>query len=156
MNLVIVLATAADAALVQSLSAAAYVPAYQAVIGAVPKPATEDYADRIAQRHVWLAYDDVRGGPLGVLVLDPAPESMLVYSVAVDPRHQGKGYATALLMHAEVVARARGYQAISLFTNKRMARNVALYERIGYVGVGERPHPSRKGETLLDMAKHLS
>ena len=43
------LAVAGDAALVQTISAAAYKPAYLAVVGFVPKPAVEDYSERIAQ-----------------------------------------------------------------------------------------------------------
>ena len=54
-----------------------------------------------------------------------------------------------------MVARARDCQAVSLYTNKRMVRNVALYRGVGYVVVGERAHPSREGETLLDMTKPL-
>ena len=36
-----------DADMVQRISADAYIPAYVAVLGTIPKPATEDYGPRI-------------------------------------------------------------------------------------------------------------
>jgi hypothetical protein len=36
-----------DKEAVQRISADAYVPAYMAVLGTIPKPATEDYGERI-------------------------------------------------------------------------------------------------------------
>jgi ribosomal protein S18 acetylase RimI-like enzyme len=42
---------------------------------------------------------------------------------------------------------------LRLYTNTRMRRNVALYTSCGFVETGERPHPSRPGEELVDMAK---
>jgi ribosomal protein S18 acetylase RimI-like enzyme len=145
------LATAADADLVRAISAAAYVPAYEAVIGAVPRPAFEDYAARILSGGVWLA--ELAGEACGVLVLEDGPGFLLVYSVAVEPRHQGQGLGLALLAHAERCAMARRVPELRLYTNTRMRRNVTLYASCGFLVTGERPHPSRPGEVLMDMAK---
>lgn len=38
-----------DADTVQRISADAYIPAYMAVLGTIPKPATEDYGPRIGE-----------------------------------------------------------------------------------------------------------
>src|SRR3546814_7172605 len=43
-----------DADVVQAISAGAYASAYLPVIGAVPKPASEDYRPRIDRGEVWL------------------------------------------------------------------------------------------------------
>ena len=74
-----------DAAAVQEISAEAYIPIYQAVIGAVPKPAQEDYAGRIERGEVWMLEAD--DGMAGVLVLEPKAGHLMVYSIAVRPRY---------------------------------------------------------------------
>jgi ribosomal protein S18 acetylase RimI-like enzyme len=147
------LATPRDAGLVQAISASAYIPAYQAVVGAVPRPAYEDYTDRILSGSVWVL--ELTGEVCGVLVLEDGPGFLLVYSVAVDPRHQGKGLGRALLAHAERCARSKNLPELRLYTNRRMTRNMVLYAGYGFVETGERPHPSRPGEVLVDMAKRV-
>jgi ribosomal protein S18 acetylase RimI-like enzyme len=144
----------ADVELVHQISAEAYTPAYLPVIGALPKPAWEDYRARIERSEVWLL--ERLGTPCGVLVVETRPDHLLVYSIAVPPDQQRNGYGKALLGFAEGLARAAGLQAVRLYTNERMERNVSLYLRCGFVEIGRRPHPSRQGETLLDMEKTLS
>lgn len=139
-----------DAAAVQQISAAAYIGAYQAVIGAVPRPAHEDYRERIDRREVWVLETD---RPLGVLVLEEKSGHLLIYSVAVDPDMAGRGYGTALLAIAERHALAVGQSEIRLYTNSRMSANLRLYGRCGFDEIGRRPHSSRPGEVLVDMAK---
>lgn len=39
--------------------------------------------------------------------------------------------------------------------NLRMARNVAVYRRHGYVELGMRAHPSRAAEMLVDMVRSV-
>ncbi len=143
------LARLEDANLVREISAGAYVPAYMATAGFVPKPANEDYSGRIATGEVWVA--ELGREPVGVLVLEPAPHHLLVYSIAVAPRHQGRGVGRALLILAEECARKAGLPELRLYTNERLTRNLALYQAVGFTEVGRRPHPSRSGEGLVDM-----
>jgi ribosomal protein S18 acetylase RimI-like enzyme len=126
-----------DVGVVQQISADAYIPAYKAVIGAIPKPAFEDYTPRIQRGEVWIL--DVDGKAIGVAVLE----------------EQRKGYGAVLLQFAEQRAVAIGVPEIRLYTNQRMERNRALYRRQGFVEVGTRPHPSRAGEVLVDMVRAL-
>jgi GNAT superfamily N-acetyltransferase len=142
-----------EAELVRSLSAEAYVPAYLAVIGDVPKPAREDYSDRIARGEVWLL--ESAAATIGVLVLERKDDHALIYSVAVRPSEQGRGHARFLLAFAEQQAREKGHREVRLYTNPRMTGNVSLYRSRGYTETGTRPHPSRPGEWLVDMAKRL-
>ncbi len=142
-----------DAGTVQRISAEAYALAHLAVIGAVPKPATEDHRPRIGRGEVWIL--EAQGDPRGIIVLEEKPDHLLVYSVAVGPGHQGRGHGAALLSFADRQARASGVQALRLYTNRRMERNVALYRRCGFAHIAERPHPSRPGEVLVDMEKKL-
>jgi len=143
-----------DALAVQDISAEAYVPAYQAIIGAAPKPAHEDYADRIKRGEVWVL--DLEEGPSGVVVLEPTADYLLIYSIAVRPQHQGRGYGKLLLAFAEQQATAIGLPEVRLYTNRRMEQNLALYRNFGYSETGMRPHPHRSGETVVDMVKPVA
>lgn len=143
-----------DAAAVREISAEAYVPIYQAVIGAVPKPAHEDYTGRIERGEVWMLEAD--GGPAGVLVLEPKASYLVVYSVAVRPRYQGRGYGKLLLAFAEQRAAAEGLAELRPYTNSRMGRNLAFYRDCGFSETGLRPHPIRPGEVVVDMVKVVS
>jgi hypothetical protein len=57
-----------DKEAIQRISADAYVPAYMAILGTIPKPATEDYGPRIEKGQVWIL--DVEGAPTGIAVLE--------------------------------------------------------------------------------------
>jgi len=145
------LARLSDAAAVQEISAQAYIPVYQAVIGVVPKPAHEDYAARIEMGEVWIL--EVDNSPSGVVVLEPMTDHLMVYSIAVHPQHQGRGYGKLLLAFAEQRAATTGLPEVRLYTNVRMKRNVAFYRSCGYAEIGVRLHPSRAEEVVVDMVK---
>jgi GNAT superfamily N-acetyltransferase len=142
-----------DTETVQQISIEAYTAAYLPVIGAVPTPAIEDYWPRIKRGDVWIL--ESGGESRGVIVLEEKPGYLLIYSVVVKPEHQRKGHATALLGFADQHALTIGAQAVRLYTNQRMEKNVTLYSRCGFTEIGKRPHPSRPGEILVDMEKTL-
>ncbi|WQP03336.1 GNAT family N-acetyltransferase (plasmid) [Sinorhizobium meliloti] len=119
------LAAIEEAGLVQAIRARAYIPAYTAVIGVAPKPAFEDYRPRIERGEVWMAALGTE--PVGILVMEDAPNHMLIYSVAVEPSHQGKGLAKAIVGQAERIARGKGKPELRLYTNQKMrARSTAV------------------------------
>jgi ribosomal protein S18 acetylase RimI-like enzyme len=147
-------ATPSDLAVVRQISADAYISAYVPILGYIPKPAEEDYAPRIALKEVWLL--ERNGCAVGVAVLEEQPDHLLVYSIAVDPREQRQGYGRALLAFADQRAVAIGVPETRLYTNTQMKRNVILYQSHGYVAIGNRPHPTRAGEMLVDMARPVT
>lgn len=147
-------AVANDAELVREISAAAYVPAYKAKFGWIPKPATEDYLSRIEAGLVWILEAD-RLGPCGVLVIELKPDALMVYSIAVRPEAQGLGLAGTLLAKSDQIALEKGYKCVRLYTNTQMIDNIRLYESRGFTKSGRRQHPSRKGLELQDMEKRL-
>src|ERR1700730_5787794 len=89
-----------DVGVVQQISADAYIPAYKAVIGAIPKPAFEDYTPRIQRGEVWIL--EVDREAVGVAVLEERADHLLVYSIAVRPEKRRKGYGAALLQFADL------------------------------------------------------
>ncbi len=90
----------------------------------------DDHAARIAAGHVHLL-ETRASGPVGVLVIVPKPDALLLASVAVLPSAQGTGLGRRLIAHAEALARAGGHPAIRLYANVAMEANIALYARVG-------------------------
>ncbi|TPK80909.1 MULTISPECIES: GNAT family N-acetyltransferase [unclassified Mesorhizobium] len=139
-----------DLAAIVALTKAAYAP-YDAILDAPPIPVTEDYAPRIARGEVWLLE---RAGELaGVITLERHADHAMIFSVAVSPAFQGKGFGITLLKHADEQARLWGLPEVRLYTNAKMERNIALYLAYGYRETGRRPNPYRPGWVLVDMAK---
>ena len=145
-------ADAADEPAVVALTTAAYAP-WTREFGAPPLPVTEDYAPRVAAGGVWLL--EPAGVTVGLLVLERHVDHLLIYSVAVSPEAQGKGYGLRLLAKAEHEARAAGLAEVRLYTGSRMERNISLYAAYGYRETGRRPHPRYPDWTIVDMAKQL-
>ena len=142
-----------DKEMIQRISADAYIPAYMAALGTIPKPATDDYGPRIEKGEVWVL--EVEDEPTGIAVLEERPDHLLVYSIAVKPDAQRKGYGIALLNFADQQAIGLGLREVRLYTNERMEANLPLYRRHGFVEVSKRPHPSRPGQVLVDMIRRL-
>lgn len=123
-------ARAEDEAALRDLVRAAYAP-WVAVIGREPGPMADDYAARIAAGQAWVV--DGAGGLRGAIILEDAADALLVDNVAVAAEAQGSGLGRALMAFAEAEARRRGHPRLRLYTHEKMARNIALYERLGFV-----------------------
>lgn len=146
------LAEAADLDAVTAITAAAYAH-YTDLLGAPPVPTTEDYRPRIAAGEVSLL--DVDGDPAGLIVLQRYADHVMIFSVAVSPKYQGRKLGSRLLRFADDRAREAGLGRVTLYTNARMERNIALYAAHGYHETGRRAHPARPGWVLVDMEKLL-
>ncbi|MER9302380.1 GNAT family N-acetyltransferase [Mesorhizobium sp. M0293] len=143
-------ARAGDLQTIVTLTETAYAP-YTALFGAQPIPVTEDYAPRIARGEVWLLDSDDELA--GAITLERHDDHAMIFSVAVAPGFQGKGFGIALLKHADEQTRLWRLPEVRLYTNARMERNIALYFAYGYRETGRRPNPYRPGWVLVDMAK---
>ncbi|TIU56572.1 MAG: GNAT family N-acetyltransferase, partial [Mesorhizobium sp.] len=139
-----------DLAAIVALTADAYAP-YTPIFGGPPIPVTEDYAPHIGRGEVWLLQE---GSDLaGLIVLERHADHAMIFSVAVSPAFQGRKLGIRLLDFADKQARSWGVPEVRLYTNSRMARNIALYAAYGYRETGRRANPYRPGWTLVDMAK---
>ncbi|RWF69345.1 MAG: GNAT family N-acetyltransferase [Mesorhizobium sp.] len=143
-------ALAGDFDAVAQLTDAAYAP-YTALFGARPIPVTEDYAPRIGRGEVWLL--ESSGEPAGQIVIERHPDHTMIFSVAVGPAFQGKGFGIALLRWADEQTRLWHLPEVRLYSNAKMERNIALYKACGFHETGRRPNPYRPGWTIVDMAK---
>jgi molybdopterin-guanine dinucleotide biosynthesis protein A len=123
-------AVAADAARIEAMSQAAYQTFVQR-IGRRPEPLTVAYADVLRSGEAWIAEDE-SGELLGVLIMKPGSDHLLIWSVAVAPDRQRAGIGRRLLALAEREALRAGLPEIRLYTNEKMTENIALYARRGY------------------------
>jgi len=68
----------------------------------------------------------------GLIETIPGADHLLIENLAVSPAFQGRGLGRRLVAHAEALAAAQGRAEIRLYTNKKFAANVRLYEKLGY------------------------
>ncbi len=143
-------ATIADVDAISALTEAAY-SKYITLIGRKPLPMTADYSRMVIENTIWLLY--VEDHLAGVLVLEYEPETMLIYSVAIQPEYQKQGLGLRLLAWAEQQALKAGYQTIRLYTNELFTYNIILYQSLGYQ---ETSRESLMNSTLVHMSKNLA
>jgi ribosomal protein S18 acetylase RimI-like enzyme len=120
-------------------------------LGRPPGPMTDDYAAVIRDREVSVVESE--GAIVGVLVLGLADEGFTIDNVAVHPSRRGEGVGRVLLELAEEEARGAGFDSVHLYTHEKMAENLALYERVGYV---EDERRSEQDFSRVFMSKRLS
>ncbi len=143
------LATLDDLEVVASINRQAYEPAYLPIIGAIPRPAAEDYTPWIRDGLVWICH--LGDTAAGVLVLEKHVEYWMIWSIAVSPDHQGKGFGQALIEHAKRTASDSQIGCLRLHTNSKMTNNILLYEKLGFYQMASIPHPTREGHELVYM-----
>jgi GNAT superfamily N-acetyltransferase len=124
------LARTDEAEAVGALVQRAYAP-WVALVGKRPAPMDDDYAHHIAAGEVFVLEEN--GAIAALAVLIEAPHHLLLDNVAVDPLRHGTGLGRRMIDFAEQEALRRGHRELRLFTNEKMVRNIALYERLGFV-----------------------
>lgn len=102
----------------------------RAILGAEPLPLKWDYATIFSETEVWQARQKDR--LVGVLILRPGDDGLMLESVATLPDVQGGGYGNALLNATEFRARDWGLKSIRLITGERLTQNVEWYQRKGF------------------------
>ena len=118
------LAHPADIGAMREVAQAAY-QLYLDRIGWEPAPLTADYGRIAKSGHTWMA--EQGGCIVGLLVLVPAEDDLLLENVAVAPPAQGLGVGGRLLRLAEEQARAYGLHEVRLYTNEAMTENLSYY-----------------------------
>jgi N-acetylglutamate synthase-like GNAT family acetyltransferase len=114
----------------------AYEP-FVARIGARPEPMDADHAAQVADDLIWVAEDaDLPRRVIGVLVLVPGRDHLLVESVAVDPERQGEGIGRVLLSFAEDEAQRRGVRELRLSTHEEVKENLEFFSRLEWQETG--------------------
>lgn len=151
-DLIVRQASPDDAPIIAEITDAAY-EKFVARLGRKPQPMTADYRVMAAEHPIWLLCESVDAKPVGLLILKHEPDAMLIYSIAIRPEYQRKGLGKRLLQLADEKAIEAGYATIRLYTNERMAENVAYYKQVGYHETHQEPY---LGTMTVHMAKTLS
>ncbi len=123
----------AEVPVIEAVVADAFAP-FTARSGVVPAPLLIDWATTISAAAASVAVRDDR--VIGVLVLWPHPDHVLIDTLAVDPGAQGSGVGVLLLAHAAAVATSRDVHLLRLHTNVAMTESLAWYLRHGFLETG--------------------
>ena len=139
-------ATIADAVTVRELTRAAYAK-WVPLLGREPRPMIADYDAALRDHLIDLLQVD--GEAVALIEMAPKADHLLIVNIAVAPTYQGKGYGSALMAHAEEVARSLNLNEMRLYTNALFAENVRLYSRLGYRVDREEQHPQFGGTVYM-------
>ena len=119
------------------------------LLGVEPLPLMADYEQIFRDYEVWVTAE---GAIEGVLILEPRPDDLLIWSIATDPRRQQAGRGRAMLMAAEVRARELGRATMRLYTGAILHHLTGWYGRHGYAIERIEELPDRK---VAHMVKQL-
>ncbi|KAK1145231.1 hypothetical protein N8T08_004384 [Aspergillus melleus] len=138
-GLSIIKATSDHVPIIQSMVTAAY-SKYIPRIGKPPAPMSANYYELLNTREIFVLERLEDHTIVGSIVLrtDSETSSVNINNLVVDPETQGKGYGRLLMNFAEDLAKERGYEAMTLFTNIKMYENLALYPKLGFVEIDRR------------------
>lgn len=118
---------------------------YIPLLGRTPPTFQEDFDNHVALGNLWLfgLGDDI----VGMVVLTPMLDHVLIQALCVDPSLQGRGVGRRLLSFAEQKTRNLGFREMRLYTNSLMSRNLRIYRKWGFkkthvedYGWGQRVH----------------
>ena len=123
------IATTSDIITAARMVFESYAP-YIPILGKIPPTLFEDFGSHIDHGNLWLMeYGNVA---VGMVVLTPQADHMLLQSMCVMPGYQGLGFGRKLLEFANSRSRSMGMRSIRLYTNSLMERNLRIYTAAGY------------------------
>jgi GNAT superfamily N-acetyltransferase len=125
--------------------------AFVARTGIRPAPLATDWPTTISALGALVATRDDR--VVGVLVLWPHPDHVLVEVLAVRPEEHGTGLGSLLLDRAELTAIESGTNAVRLATNAAMTEARDFYARRGFAERGRWPE---QGYDRVHLEKRLA
>lgn len=140
----------ADVAFIERCTTNAY-SKWIPVLGREPEPMTVNYADMVQTGHVWILEDDKER--VALLVLEYEASYLLIFSIAVDPKYQQRGYGRSLMQFVEQEARRKDCPRIQLYTNEHMESNIRWYQYLGY---SETRREEFRGSMIVYMEKEIA
>lgn len=112
----------------------------------------EDVAEHIALGGAVLASRD--GMAVGSGRFELREDHVYIGRLSVLPGQRGEGIGALMMVAMEQHAAALGFNEARIGVRTKLPRNIALYERLGYVVTARYRHP-RGEEIIVDMVKRL-
>jgi N-acetylglutamate synthase-like GNAT family acetyltransferase len=145
-------ATSTDIPAVVALIDAAYRHYIAEMGGRRPRPMDDDQAGRVANGELFVLEGD--GTTLGVITMQPQPEAIHIFNLAIHPDAQGRGLLHELIDFAEMTARREQKPKLTLYTNVVMTRNRAIYAHLGFTEIDE--HDAPGGYRIVFMERPVA
>ncbi|MGP3772290.1 bifunctional helix-turn-helix transcriptional regulator/GNAT family N-acetyltransferase [Streptomyces sp. SDT5-1] len=113
---------------------------YEGLVARIVADFAQDHDPHLER--VWIA--ELDGRPVGCVmcVRDEAPGTARLRLLLVEPEARGLGIGDRLVRACVDFARGVGYREVVLWTNDVLKAARSLYQRHGFVLVGEKPHRS--------------
>ncbi|MFJ9128836.1 MULTISPECIES: bifunctional helix-turn-helix transcriptional regulator/GNAT family N-acetyltransferase [unclassified Streptomyces] len=113
---------------------------YEGLVARIVADFAEDHDPHLER--VWIA--ELDGRPVGCVmcVRDEAPGTARLRLLLVEPEARGLGIGDRLVRACIDFARGVGYREMTLWTNDVLKSARSIYQRHGFVLVGEKPHRS--------------
>jgi GNAT superfamily N-acetyltransferase len=92
--------------------------------------------------------------PMGFLEAEPHGRWLHILELSVHPAAQRRGRAAALVAHARAEARARGFQRLSLTTDRDIPFNGPMYRRFGFEVLAPSDQPAWLSALLAVEVAH--
>ena len=96
----------------------------------------------------------LEGVPVGSARYILNRDNLYVARVSVLPEYRGCGAASAMVEYMETIARRYGYTHLQLNSRLNLARNIRMYERLGY-RIIESHQVSPDADVQVTMVKQL-
>jgi len=93
--------------------------------------------------------------PIACVLLTLKPDALYLGKLSVDPNHQGKGHARALIALAADRARGLGLPALELQSRVELVENHAMFFAMGFQQTGTTTHDGFDRATSLVFTKRL-
>lgn len=97
-----------------------------------------NFQDAVAAGYLMTLLCDDTDAIVGYSVVTQVFDEAELLEIAVDPRHQGKGYGKALLAHTLELTKQRAALKMHLEVRVGNTRARTMYEKAGFVQVGMR------------------
>lgn len=144
-------ATAADADAIAAVTDAPYAK-WVPIIGRKPVPMMVDYAVAVRDHLIDVLESD--GTIIALIELVPEPRCLVIENIAVLPAHAGRGHGRRLMAHADRVAADHRLGRVRLYTNRKMTRNISLYQQLGFAIDHEEVKDD--GRTIVHMSRSVA
>jgi ribosomal protein S18 acetylase RimI-like enzyme len=118
------------------------------VIGRKPGPMLADYEKLIADNVVYVITSE--NAIVGVLVIWPIEDAMLIENICVSPDQQRGGIGRQLMDFAEQKAHEAGLNLMRLYTHEKFEVNQAYYRKLGYVETRRETTPDGRSAVWMD------